>query len=299
MTVDVHTHLFPPVAQCDPAAYAQKHREKHWAMLVAPGGPSLQGSAGVDDLLRTMDREGIERVVIQGWYWENADTVEANNAFIAGLLTAHPDRLSGFAAFLPTGDPAEVLAQARRWREAGFCGIGELAPSVQGFTLNDPAFRALAAWAEEETFPLCFHVNEPVACPRPGWTPDHLQTFLDCALRYLRLPILLAHLGGLLPVFAANRRMRRAILETRLYFDTAALPLLYDPSILLAIPPELRERIVLGSDFPLKMSTRQPAPSWEPTLTAIRRSGLPEDVVENILNTCPRTFLSLSSSRPS
>lgn len=298
--IDFHTHLFPADAASDPSRYATERGELHWLELVAPrNGRSLQGWTSVAEMLRAMDEEGIERAIIQSWYWQNEATMEENNSFIGAVIRRHSDRLWGFAGILPQGEPGAILAQAERWREAGFSGLGELAPSAQGFSLADDGFQALAAWAEKEGLPICLHVNEPVAAPRTGWEPDRLQDFLELAQKFPRLRLQLAHLGGLLPLFAHNPRVAKIIRQTGLYFDTAALPILFSPKILTALPSCLHERILFGSDYPLKMSIRQTTPNWGVTLQYLIDSGMEKDFYPQQLSRNALRFLETMPSTPS
>ena len=61
--IDSHVHLYPPDLNAAPAAWATTHGEPHWAKLCTrrrKDGHPVQGFPSVDDLLREMDRAGVE-----------------------------------------------------------------------------------------------------------------------------------------------------------------------------------------------------------------------------------------------
>ncbi|MCH8476210.1 MAG: amidohydrolase family protein [Opitutales bacterium] len=295
MILDAHTHLFPPAAAADPVVWANERGESHWRdLVVPPDGASRQGWATPEEMIAAMDQAGVTKAIVQGWYWENPDTVAEVNDWTLATLAPYRQRLIPFAAINPAKTrPADLLAEAEKRYEEGFRGFGEISPAAQGFSLTDEAWVALAEWAQKREFPLCLHVNEPVAHPRLGWQPESLQDYLDFALAFPRLPIILAHLGGLLPIFAANPRVRWQICQTRLLFDTAALPLLYNARIFAALPARsILPRILFGSDFPLLLGhPPEVEPSWQPSLQYLAKAPLSEEQKTNLLGTNARHHL--------
>lgn len=245
-------------------------------------------------MLARMDEAGVGKALVQGWYWENHDTVQEANDWTLATLAPYRDRLVPFAALNPAGLSGRTLVHEAEKRFAqGFGGFGEISPAAQGFSLKDEAWLALAEWAQKREIPLCLHVNEPVAHPRLGWQPEALQDYLDFALAFPRLPIILAHLGGLLPIYAANPRVRRQISETRLLFDTAALPLLYNTRIFAALPARaILPRVLFGSDFPLRMGhPPENEPSWEKSLQYLDQAPLSQEEKTNLLGRNARHHL--------
>ena len=102
--IDCHTHFYPRFAAENPEGWAAGAREPYWGALVgrrADGKRSLQGFPDGKKFLLDMDRAGVERAVVQGWYWENPETCSLMNAEIAKFAAAHPDRISAFASINP------------------------------------------------------------------------------------------------------------------------------------------------------------------------------------------------------
>ena len=127
-TIDAHVHLYLPETNRDPAAWAVRQGEGHWATLCTRrrgDGHPVQGFPSVGELLREMDQAGIERSILLGWYWEKHATCVEQNKFYAACIRAHPDRLSAFATVHPAAGEA-ALAEVQRARDDGLIGLGEL-----------------------------------------------------------------------------------------------------------------------------------------------------------------------------
>jgi predicted TIM-barrel fold metal-dependent hydrolase len=152
--------------------------------------------------------------------------------------------------------------------------MGELRPEEQGYlSENWGALNGIAEWAGPRGLPAVVHSSEPVGHLYPGkgkMTPDMLQGLVQA---YPDWPLVLAHMGGGLPFYAAMPEVRRAL--ANVWVDTAAWPLLYDPSIFAALATVFgTERILFGSDFPLLRQERvlkatHALPVSEPALRGI------------------------------
>jgi predicted TIM-barrel fold metal-dependent hydrolase len=275
--LDCHTHLYPPEVQRDPAAWGAAHGEPWWGLCVAPPGrTSLQGWADIPRLLADMDRAGVEKCVMLGWYWERQETCELQNRWYADWVRRHPDRLLGFAAVHP--DSGERgLDDVRRSLDAGLCGIGELHPGVQGSGLAGPGWRRVAELALERRVPVNLHVTDPVAFG-PGSTSraTPLEGYLALAGEFPGVTFILAHWGGGLPFHELTSRVRAAL--RNVVYDSAASPLLYEPSVYRRVADLVgAERILFGTDYPLlchPRATREPG--FERSLADARASGLSE-----------------------
>lgn len=275
--------------------WAASRSETHWGRLVLPrdGRPSLQGWADIDDLLREMDRSGVDHAVLQGWYWEHQETCDWQNHYHAGCLKAHPDRISAFATVKPSvGKPA--LDAIRRARDDGFSGLGELCPRIQGGALRDPEWLEAMTLAAECGLVVLFHVDEQVGRDHPGRVQTSPEDFLWIAEACSDLRIILAHFGGGLIFHRLNRGVRKAF--ERIWFDTAASPLLYDSAVYgAAVACGAGDRLLFGSDFPLITIPRRPGtpsiaegegedkPDLAALLSRIRGSGINQSDLSRIL----------------
>ncbi len=201
--IDAHVHLYPAEVNRAPAAWAEAQGERHWATLctrVRKNGRPVQGFPDVDGLLRAMDEAGVERAVLLGWYWENPASCVWQNRFYADCVRAHPDRLSAFATLHAGAGTAAVLAEIRRAADDGLCGLGELSPHSQGFSVEDDTWQAALALAGELDLPVNLHVTEADGKNYPGKVATPLGDFLAMARAHPRTRFILAHWGARLPL---------------------------------------------------------------------------------------------------
>ena len=274
MIIDSHVHMYAPEVTLDPRGWAEKRGETRWAELAAPlSGPRLQGWSTIDTLLADMDAAGVDKAVLLGWYWDHLETcVEQNNWYIK-WVGRHPDRLMAFATVQPCAG-VEAVDELKRAIDAGLCGVGELSPASQRFSMEHPGWIDVVEFAVERELPVNLHVNEPVGRRHPGRLQDSLDSYVWLADRFPQLKLILAHWGGLLPFFEMNEWVAGRM--GNVFYDTAASPLLYDPRIFRAVVDAIGpERILYGSDYPLRLYPRdQKKPDFRPFLEEIERTNL-------------------------
>ncbi|HEY5753930.1 MAG TPA: amidohydrolase family protein [Chthoniobacterales bacterium] len=248
--IDSHIHMYPPEVFTDPAGWGTAHREPWWTYCVAPPGRrTLQGWADVPRLLADMDRAGIEKCVMLGWYWEHQETCDLQNGWFIEWVRQHPDRLLGFAT-VQLGAGPKTLDQLQRALDAGLCGIGELFPQVQRFTFEDDVWSQLVGIAVERDVPINLHVSDPLAAAPSMPHPAPLKDFVNLAQRFPDAKFVLAHWGGGIPFYELNPKVR-ALLKN-IYYDTAATPLLYDKRVFRSTVDLIgADRILFGTDYPL------------------------------------------------
>ena len=89
-------------------------------------------------------------------------------------------------------------------------------------------------------------MNTPVALPTP------FEDFLWLAREFPDLKIILAHAGGLFPFYELNPKIRPEL--KNIYYDLAACPLLYEPSLYRKLIEVVGpEKILWGTDYPLRI----------------------------------------------
>lgn len=252
--IDAHVHLYPAEVDLDPAGWAARTGERHWAVLCTRkrrDGRLVQSMPTVDELLLAMDEAGVMRAVLLGWYWEKTDTCVWQNRFYAACVRAHPDRLSAFATIHPGAGREATLAEVRRARAEGLIGLGELSPHSQVYAVDDPVFAEALALAGELRMPVNLHVTDPASRPYVGRIETPLGDFVRLARAFPRTTFVLAHWGGMLPM--VDVRANAAALPN-VYYDTAASPLLYDSAVWARVLPAFgADRVLFGSDYPLNL----------------------------------------------
>lgn len=258
MIIDAHTHIYPRFVREDPEGWSQRLGERYWNRLHCGKG-SLQDWCNRSRMIRQMDADGVDQAVMVGWYWQTPRATRLHNDAMARWMAAQPSRFFAFASWHP-----ELFERPERDMEhlsgMGFQGIGELLPSVQGFSFDHPRFLETMEWAEAHGWPLLLHVTESLGRPHPGRAPTPLQGILRMAERFPDLNIILAHLGGLAFTFELNPYVKERF--GRIYYDTAAMPVLYEGKIvetLLSITGP--NRLVFGTDYPFRAHRSRQRPA--------------------------------------
>lgn len=289
--IDAHVHLYPADVDLDPAGWAARSGERHWAALCTrkrKNGQPVQSLPTREGLLRAMDAAGVERAVLLGWYWEKAETCAWQNRFYAQCVRAHPDRLLAFATLQPAAGHWPTLDEMHRARDEGLIGVGELSPHSQGFAVDDPVFQEVLTLAGDWKIPVNLHVSDPKSPPYPGKIETPADDFVKLAKAFPQTIFVLAHWGGMLPTHDA----RFAELKN-VFYDTAASPLMYDASVWSrAVPACGADRVLFGSDFPLHLYPKVAVEAEVTRLVAEARAG---GVGEEVLRGNAARLLRLSA----
>jgi hypothetical protein len=201
-------------------------------------------------MIADMDRASVHKAVLLGWYWQNPETCILQNEWHAEWIKEDPERFYAFATIHPSlRNPIDEL---KKRQEQGFVGMGEIHLGVQGFSMQDPAWIECIKFASEHSWPVNFHVTEPVGHEHPGRIPTPLEDFIWLAREFPELKIILAHAGGLFPFYELNPKVRNEL--RNVYYDLAACPLLYESSIYRKLIDTVgHKKIIWGTDYPLKI----------------------------------------------
>jgi hypothetical protein len=247
----------------------------------------------VAELLRGMDAAGIERGVLQGWYWEKHDTCVRQNQFYLDCIRAHPDRLAACATFHPAAGAEAVAVEIRRAADEGFCGLGELSPHSQGVSLDDPVWRDALVLAGELRLPVNLHVTESSSKNYPGKVATPLGDFVRLAREFGATKFILAHWGARLPLDPGLGVAARAC--ANLFYDTAASPLIYTPGVFREMIEAVgAARVLYGSDYPLDLYPQRPGGSGvEAMLAEVRSANLDKAELTAVLGRSAAELLRL------
>ena len=267
MIVDAHTHIFPP----EIAANRERFRlqDAWFARLYA--SPKARLSTA-EDLVAAMDEAQVDVAVVCGFGWADAGLCRLHNDYIASAVQAHRGRLVGLAVVNPrtSAAPAELARAA----SLGLAGIGELMPDGQGYSLADADTLApIAEAAGALGWPVLTHACEPVGHDYAGKGAPSLAAALSLAQAFPSLTLILAHWGGGLLFYELMPEVRRAL--ARVYYDTAASPLLYDDRIYRLGDDLAPGRVLYASDWPLLPMAR--------CLAQVRAAGLSPSALASVL----------------
>ena len=245
---DFHTHIFP--------SWLQRRRDEFLERDATFGelyGDPKYKLATVDDLVRAMDEDGVDRAVTMGMGWTDIELARGCNDYIAESVQRYPNRIIGLGSVNPVwGDEAAI--ELERCVELGLRGVGEMHPDTQGFDLGDAdTMRPVLEVADRYGLVITTHSSEPVGHLYQGkgeTTPRTLMRFIENARSYPNVKIVCAHWGGGLPFYALMPEVRDAL--SNVWFDTAASPFLYSPDVFSTVAGLIGpSRVLPGSDFPL------------------------------------------------
>ena len=244
MIIDFHTHVFPPQINKKRQQYIDS--DPCFAVLYSPKEAKL---ATTDELIDSMDKEGIDISVIVNIGWTTHELCVETNDYILESVARYPKRLIGFGSIQPNSFDA-AIAEIERCAKGGMRGIGEIRPDMQLFDLNDEIMLPLIETLRKHQLTLLTHASEPVGHNYPGKgaiTPEMLYPFITA---FPDLTIVCAHWGGGLPFYALMPEVKKAM--KNVFFDTAASPYLYSPEIYQQVIQLVgADKILFGSDYPL------------------------------------------------
>jgi len=240
--------------------------------------------ATAEDLINSMDRDGVDVSVIVNYSWTTHKLCVFTNDYILESVARYPKRLIGFCAINSYTDDVS-LKEIERCVRGGIRGVGELRPDtlLPDYTKKN-IIKPFTDLVHKYKLIVLTHSSEPVGHQYPGKgnaTPDLLYQFIS---HFNELPVVCAHWGGGLPFYALMPEVRQAL--ENVYFDTAISPFLYRPEIYLQVSQLIgADRILFGSDFPVIAQSR--------VFNEIKASELTEENKEEILHGNARRLLGI------
>ncbi len=268
MIIDAHIHSFPKEIRSNREKFFPN--EPAFKLLYDSDKAKL---VGTDDIIASLDKQEVHKAVIFGFPWENADLFKRHNDHILESVARYPDRLVGLCCLSPFHPQA--AAEVERCLASGLVGVGELAFYGSGLEpICLTCLEPIMTICGEADVPVMIHTNEPVGHFYSGKTPNTLSQIYALVKQYPANHIILAHLGG--GIFFYNL-LKKEVRETlaNVYFDTAASPFLYEPAVYrIAIDLAGRDKILLGTDYPLLPAARY--------FKELAKAGLTQDEIDAI-----------------
>jgi predicted TIM-barrel fold metal-dependent hydrolase len=244
--VDAHVHIFPPEMIEGRERYLP--RDERFRSLYADPRARM---ATVEEVLAEMDRTDVATSVVFGFPFRDQGLCRAVNDHVLDAVAAWPRRLAGLASVSP--GEAGAAAELERCLDAGMRGCGELAPGDASEDID--ALEGVAELLRERGLPLLLHSNEPVGHPYPGKNAFGPAACVAFAAAYPGLQIVFAHMGGGTFLYEAMPELRKTLADA--YYDTAALPYLYDAGVYRAAEATAgAHKVLFGSDYALLSPAR-------------------------------------------
>ncbi len=249
--IDAHTHVFPDEIVKNPAEYFSLDSE---FQLLYKNSNAVIGNG--NDLIRSMENSEITKSIACGFGWASNDLCVMGNNAIIRLSNEQPDKIIGFGTVSFAQSFESGLDEINRLSDEGIRGIGEIRAERQGFfAITENEVNELAETLVKNRMILLLHVSEPVGHKYPGKEGAKLELIESLLVKLKNVNVVLAHGGGGLPFYSYMPEVRSYL--DNVWFDTAALPYLYKPTVLEAIINAVgSDRILFGSDFPLMPQER-------------------------------------------
>ena len=277
-TIDVHAHC----VFLDVLPLIDNDR----SVLVNTVRGANEAPVDVATRFAAMDAQKVDMEVLSVnpfWYRRNRDVaaqiVKINNAKMAELCAAHPDRFAGFCSLTLQDPQLAVQELETAVKQQGLKGAA-VGTSVNGTPFSDPSFHPIWAKAEELGAALFFHpqgvpeLNKQLA--GNGWLTNSVAYPTETSItlsklifegtldKFPNLKIISAHGGGWLPHYAdrqdhaclvnpggcdPNIKLKKKPSEylKQMYFDS----LVFTPEALRHLTAVVgASQVLLGSDYP-------------------------------------------------
>jgi predicted TIM-barrel fold metal-dependent hydrolase len=234
---DVHTHFLPPRV-----AAKVRHQFDSAGPLIGRPWP-LRYRGADEELVATLRALGVRRFSALA-YAHRPGMAEFLNDWTAGFADRVPEALR-CATFFPEPDAAAYVAR----RIGAGTELFKVHVQVGGFDVTDPLLDAAWGLVADAGVPVVLHAGSgPVATEFTG--PEPVAGLLR---RHPRLPLVIAHLGA--PEYAAFLALAERHDEVRLDTTMAFTDFFSEmggefPRGLLPRLADLRDKVLLGSDFP-------------------------------------------------
>lgn len=279
MVIDFHTHVFSPRVKGNREGYVK--RDPRLATLYSSPGAKI---ATADELIESMDRDGVDISVILNGGWASHELCVETNDYIMESVARYPKRLVGFCT-VPLQATKAAVAEIERCIRGGVKGVGEIRLDTQSFHPEEllPVIEVI----REHDLILLTHASEPVGHQYAGKgkiTPDLLYALITA---YPDITHVCAHWGGGLPFYALMPEVNEAM--TNVYFDSAASPFLYVPEVYKRVSELVgADKILFGTDYPLLTQRR--------LLKEVDSLNLPPETREQILSGNARRLLGIAGN---
>ncbi|MDD5093784.1 MAG: amidohydrolase family protein, partial [Dehalococcoidia bacterium] len=142
--IDFHTHIVPP--EIKERRHDLALRDQCFRDLFADPKARL---ATAEDLIESMDHDGIDISVVLNFGWASADLCRETNDYIMESVSRYPERIVGFCSVQPNSKDA--VSEIERCARGGIRGIGEMMPDIQGFDLGNKTLMSPIIEAAKET----------------------------------------------------------------------------------------------------------------------------------------------------
>ncbi len=141
----------------------------------------IWGGAG-DDLVRELDRIGVEKIIVSHQAGISSPEVRWGNDQVLAAIKRYPGRIAGYAVCYPV-EKRLGFDEIRRCIESGMTGIK--IHTANGLAYTDPRYRPVWRLADRLKLPVLLH------------TWGDMDEYEEIFRKYRRVPVLLGHSGAI------------------------------------------------------------------------------------------------------
>lgn len=244
MIIDTHVHVHPTEIVSNWEKIGEK--EPYFDALCRS---RVHRWAAAEDVISAMDEDGVRESWICGFAFSDLGLCRLSNDYVLDAAARSGGRLKPLIVVPPLS--AGAGRELERCAGQGAIGVGELFPDGQGFRIDESreTWRLVGACQEAGLF-LVLHLAEPVGRSYPGKGCVGPREAYAFASNHPEIHVVFAHMGGGLFLYEQVRGVRMSL--RNVWYDTAAVPFLYEPSIFdSSLAAGVTDKLLFGSDYPL------------------------------------------------
>jgi predicted TIM-barrel fold metal-dependent hydrolase len=236
--IDTEVHLLHPDARNADYLSGEDEPVRH-AIHNHDDFPSIQDLLILDELLDSMDRNGIDKCLIMGLPWHDRTAHAENNRYIESVVKSHPNKFRGL--YIPKlTHPQKAAERIRQLNTNHFIGV-KLIPGWQNVRIDDPVLNPVIEATKSEDLFLMIHTDH-LTQSLDGDVPYRLLSFLR---KTSGVKVLAPHLGGLLCLYALDPRVE-PLLENVWFITSVSLTM----EMVKYAADVNSDNIIFGTDFP-------------------------------------------------
>ncbi len=279
MVIDCHVHMVPDEIIRNREVFITEQEPEVFIIYKDPKAKLVNA----EEIIDVMETQGVDKCIVFGLPWRSEKLYRLNNDYVLSISSKYPEKFIPFCCV----DIAarNCFKEIQRCLLNGAKGVGELALYHNDFDYETKALLTrIGDMANSANVPVMLHTNEEVGHEYVGKSPMTLRNLYSLIKETPKTKWILAHLGGGLPFFALLKREVKEVIRN-CWFDTAAIPFLYDNSVYIRLKEIIGiEKIVFGTDFPLLKPNRYYKEFENANLTLNHRRKILGENIKNILN---------------
>ena len=226
--------------------------------------------------LDQMVADGLDMMVLRGWPMANHEISVAQNDAALSASKEYPDHFMYFCSANPR-NKYDAVREVERCLCAGACGVGEIDPYGQEFSLDDVYFLKICDLCVEADVVLSLYTSPQVG-NQIGFSDISLKQVVELLRLKPRLKVILSYMGGGMPFFEMMPEIH-SILKN-VFYDTAGVMQYCTRDAYRAIVDFAgKDKVLFASGYPLN-TVGQHSPCIREAIETLQRA-IPDPITYN------------------